>query len=422
MVCNDHKRIRGLLNDFCSGNYPEIFFLLTALEEKVPSELIASSKTIPYDMLSARLIKRLCINRGVTEAVAHWSIESWALALDVIPAETPYTEPQISFNTPLPGGANAAKMYAKTTEQQTLVVSPTGGQYSSISAALKSAMPNTLILIKPGHYDEGFVINKRVEIRGDGPREDIIIESKDTSCIQMRTDEAVVQGLTLLCRTAQTNRRHAVEIPMGCLKLIDCDITSTIGACVAISGRQTHPEIQGCWLHDAGASGIFIEEHARGIIENCDISGNEYPNISIKPYANPLIKNCKIHDGRSHGILFWAHDSGTVEDCDIFGNALEGVKVKDGGIAPAVRGCRIDKNVPWIYQIGMGNTRFPELAVTSSMPQQRGYPKTYSEATSTGAKYAVEHAVYQPEMSQRPEKRQSLIDAFLRSIGFSREK
>jgi hypothetical protein len=84
-VCNDHKRIRGLLNDFCSGNYPEINYLLTALEEQVYTELVVSSKTVPYEMLSARLVNRLYINRGMAEEIARWAVNSWALALGVIP-------------------------------------------------------------------------------------------------------------------------------------------------------------------------------------------------------------------------------------------------------------------------------------------------------------------------------------------------
>ena len=425
-VCSDHKRIRGLLNDFCSGNHPEINFLLAVLEEQVYTELVASSKIVPYEMLSARLVKRLYTNRGMAEEIAHWAVDSWALALGVISNETRYTKPQVSFSTPLSGIANAAKSYANTTFQQTIVVSPTGGQYTSISAALKSAMPNTIILVKPGHYYEGFIINKRVEIRGDGPIEQIIIESRDTSCIQMRTDdEVLVQGLTLRCRAKLTNQnKHAVEIPMGRLKLTACDITSDTWACVRICGPSTHPEIQGCWLHDANGSGLLIERNAQGTIENCYIFGNSYPNISIRQYADPVVKKCKIYGGRNHGILVWENGSGTVEDCDIFGNAYDGLKVKDGG-TPTVRGCRIYKNAQqeeWVYHNGMGNTRFPEITETPGIPRQRGHPETRSKAISTSVKYTTENVAHQQEVTHQPEKRQNIIGLFLRSIRFSREK
>lgn len=205
---SDHKRIRGLLNDFCSGNYPEINFLLMALEEQVCIELVASSKAVPYEMLSARLAKRLCTNRGMAEEIAHWAVDSWALALDVISNETPYTKPQV--DAPPPITVNAVRSYPNATVQQTIVVSQSGGQYTTISEAIRNAPPDTLILVKPGYYYEGLVIDKRIKIKGDGPREQFIVESRHTSCIQMQTDdEALVQGLTLRCRATLTNQKKA---------------------------------------------------------------------------------------------------------------------------------------------------------------------------------------------------------------------
>jgi hypothetical protein len=392
-ACSDHKRIKGLLNDFCSGTYPEINFLLTALEEQVYTELVASSRIVSYEMLSARLVKRLYTNRGMAEEIAHWVVDSWALALGMISNETPYTKPQVSFNAPQSSIANAAENYTNRTVQQTIVVSQSGGQFTTISEAIRNTPPDTPILVKPGYYYEGLIIDKRIKIKGDGPREQIIVESRHTSCIQMQTDdEALVQGLTLRCRTTLTNqKKHAVDISMGRLKLIECDITSDTLACVVIRGLSTRPEIQSCWLHDANGSGLLIEGNAQGAIENCYIFGNSYPNIAIRQYANPVIRMCKIYGGKNYGILVWENGIGTIEDCDIFGNAYDGVKAKDGGV-PIVRGCRIYKNAKqeeWVYQNGMGNTSFPMLTETSGIRQQ---------------------------------KRPNLIDLFLRSIRFSKEK
>ena len=426
-ACSDHKRIRGLLNDFCCGNYPEVNFLLTALEEQVYAELVAPSKPIPYEMLSARLVKRLCTNRGMAEEIARWAVDSWALALGVI------TKPcQVPFNAP-----PSSRVNPKTPVQQTMVVSQSGGQYTTISEAIRNTPPDTLILVKPGYYYEGLIIDKRIKIKGDGPRERIIVESRDTSCIQMQTDdEALVQGLTLRCRATHTNpKKHAVEVPMGRLRLIECDITSDT-ACVAIRGLSARPEIQRCWFHDAGASGLFIEPHAQGTIEDCHVFRNELPGISIQQYANPVIKRCKVYGGKSHGILIWENGSGTIEDCDIYENARGGVKVREGG-TPIVRGCRIYRNgqqEEWVYQNGMGNTSFLKTTEPSGIRQQRSHPEIRSEAISTSANYTTQNAAWQQEiahqqeiarqqaMTRQPEKRPNLIDLFLHSIGFSKEK
>jgi Right handed beta helix region len=406
-ACNDHKRIRGLLNDFCRGSYPEINFLLMALAEKVDINLLASSKTLPYEMISARLVERLYANRGMANEIAFWAVDTWALALGVISNETPNTKPQVSFNVPEPGLSNATKSYTNTSTQQTFVVSPTGGQFNTISAAIKHAPPDALILVKPGYYCEGLIIDRRIKIKGDGPREQIIVESRNTSCIQMRiTDEALVQGLTLRCRAALTYQKmHAVEIPMGCLKLIECDITSDTLACVEMSGHLTCPEIRKCWLHDAKGSGLLIQENAQGTIENCEIFGNSSPNIFIRHNANPIVKNCKIYGGKSHGILIWEHGTGTIEDCEIFGNASDGIKAKDGK-AQIVKGCLIYKNArqeEWVYYNGLENTSFPRTTEAPGIRQQMGNVEIRSEATTSSVDEITEKAVRKQKVAQQPE-------------------
>ena len=406
-VCNNHRRVKGLLNDFCRGNYPEVNFLLTALAEKVDIELLASSKTLPYEMISARLVERLYGNRGMAKEIACWAVDSWALALGVISKETSYTKPHVLFNLPQSDLANATKSYSDTSTGQTIVVSPTGGKYNTISAAISNAPSDALILVKPGYYCEELIIDRRIKIKGDGPREQIIVESRNTSCIQMRiADEALVQGLTLRCRAALTNQKmHAVVIPVGRLKLIECDITSDTLSCVEISGHATCPDIRSCWLHDAKGSGLLITGNAQGTIENCEIFGNSYSIIFIRYMATPVVKNCKIYSGKSHGILIWDNGVGTIEDCEIFGNAGDGIKAKDGK-TQIVKRCCIYKNgrqEEWVYHNGMGNTSFPRIAETPGIRQHSGNADIRSEATTSSVDEITEKAVRKQKSADLPE-------------------
>lgn len=395
-VCSDYKRIRGLLNDFCRGNYPEINFLLTALEEKVDVDLLTSSKTLPYEMISARLAERLYANRGMANEIASWAIASWAIALGVISDEPLYPTAAISFNVPQPGYVSATKSSIKRTVQQIIVVSPAGGHYTSINEAIRNAPTDAFILVKPGYYYEGLVIGRRIKIKGDGPKEKIIVESRDTSCIQMQTDdEVLVQGLTLRCRASLTNqRKHAVEIPVGRLKLIECDITSDTQACVAIRGLSTRPEIQSCRLHDANGSGLLFEGNAQGTIEDCEIFGNRSPNIAIRHSANPVIRKCEIYGGKSHGILVWENGTGIIEDCEIFGNASDGIKARDSKKL-IVMGCGIYKNArqeTWVYQNNMGNMKHSNITASTGIRQKRSNPSYRSDAVLSSEKYTTENA------------------------------
>jgi hypothetical protein len=92
-LCDDPRRCEALLKDLCAPYRPEVSVLVGALKEKVAAELLASQKNMPQTVLLARLTKRIRENLALTEDAARWAVESWALALGVIP-NTDQSEPE----------------------------------------------------------------------------------------------------------------------------------------------------------------------------------------------------------------------------------------------------------------------------------------------------------------------------------------
>jgi hypothetical protein len=230
-------------------------------------------------------------------------------------------------------------------EVQTLVVSAMGrGHYRTISEAMEAAKEGAKILVKEGVYREGLVIDKPVEIIGDGETSEIILEYSDGYCISMQTDYAKVKGLTICGQAGWKGKEYyAVDIPQGCLVLEDCDITSDSLSCIAIHGLTAKPRISRCKIHDGNATGIFVYEKGQGIVEDCDIFANTDSGVEIKEEGNPTIRRCKIHDGNSPGIYIGQKGQGIVENCDIFANTLAGVMILEEG-NPIIQKCRINLN------------------------------------------------------------------------------
>lgn len=80
-VCGDAKRCENLLMDLCGSYRREINVLVNAIEERVPLDLLAGSRTMPLELLLTRLEKRLEEQTAMTAEAASWAVESWALAL-----------------------------------------------------------------------------------------------------------------------------------------------------------------------------------------------------------------------------------------------------------------------------------------------------------------------------------------------------
>lgn len=98
-LCDDPRRCEALLKDLCAQYRPEVSVLVGALKEKVAAELLASQKNMPQTVLLARLTKRIHENLALTEDAARWAVESWALALGVIPNDESEPEPELPEKT-----------------------------------------------------------------------------------------------------------------------------------------------------------------------------------------------------------------------------------------------------------------------------------------------------------------------------------
>ena len=74
-----------------------------------------------------------------------------------------------------------------------VIVSPVPGrgQYTTISEALRHAAPGAQIQVQPGVYREGLVLDKPVEIAGNGPREHIVLSLPDLIYLETQTTEVL---------------------------------------------------------------------------------------------------------------------------------------------------------------------------------------------------------------------------------------
>ncbi len=289
---------------------------------------------------------------------------------------TPSADTPLVLPVPPPPAEEEAPASAPpllTLLQQVLVVSTDdAGCYCTISDALADAVPGARIVVRPGHYTEQLVLDKPVEIIGDGAADAIIIESTDitpyrpTPCIVMQSDYALIRGVTLRGTQGQDGEQPAstVEVAQGRLILEQCDISEREGpqpfnptACVRVHGAETSILLWQCHIHHAGGAGISISDEAQGILETCDIAHNAGDGIAVRKGSNPLVRQCTIHHGEHQGISLGGKSSAIVERCDIFANGQAGVEIKQGA-TPFVTGCTIHDHAAncgiYVYEKGGG--------------------------------------------------------------------
>jgi F-box protein 11 len=222
-----------------------------------------------------------------------------------------------------------------------VVAADGSGDARTIREVLAFALAGDEIRVRPGTYTESLVLDKKVEIRGDGQADRVVIQSATGDCIRMATDEASVRGITIRC--VGKGERHAVNVPRGRLVLEDCNLSSEAFACIAIHGKDANPTIRKCRIRQSHDCGILVYDQGRGVIEDCDVYGTSLAGLEIHGGGDPTVRRCQIHDGKSSGIYVHTGGKGTLEDCHLQGHTLAGIEVRDLG-GPVAKRCRVTHN------------------------------------------------------------------------------
>lgn len=357
-VVHDARRCEGLLRDYSGGHRREVSVLVSALEEHVPQDLLATSAGTPREVLFKRLVRRLSDNQAISEPAATWSVNTWAFALGLISddelkaldeASPAAAESDASADDEDAGRADdsaartrSSKAPAKTPADagSVSVSAEGGGDYVSIAEALANVAPGGRVLVRPGVYEEGIILDKRVNIVGDGPRDRIVVSVGGASCLRSSAEGARVAGLTLRGTAGVGVGAFAVDVLRGELVLEDCDVSSETLSCVAVHGPEAAPVIKRCRIHDGADSGLYFFDGAAGTVEDCEVYGNANVGVAVNGGARPVIRRSKVYGGANAGVVVWQGADALLEECEVYGNRLANLGVSDGAKLTA-RTCHV---------------------------------------------------------------------------------
>ncbi len=211
---------------------------------------------------------------------------------------------------------------------RTVVVSPCGQHdCTRIGDAVRSAWHGTLILVRPGLYEESLSVNCRVKIVADGPAGDVVLADRFGPGLRSAAAGVVVRGLTIRDRSSiRGTGTGAVDVPFGKLLLEDCAISSAAAACVAAHG-WSEVTLRRCILHDGQEGGLRVDGRAKATMEDCDVEDCAGPGVlaeggRVEPHR------CRVRDGGDAGLCVAATGNVvTAHDCDFSGNEGPGVVV-----------------------------------------------------------------------------------------------
>jgi parallel beta-helix repeat protein len=240
-------------------------------------------------------------------------------------------------------------------------------QGDSLAEAVRAAQAGDLILVHPGTYEGGLVIDKELQVIGVGEPETIRIEASGTHTLAFSGVRARVARLTFCLRGGgHDGTWSAVDIAQGHLVLEECCIESEGFAGIAIHGPNAVPEIRGNRIRNCRQSGVIVFDHALGTLEDNDVSHNKVHGVVLREGAHPVLRKNHIHHNQRVGVHIEGGALGHLEDNDIFANGLEGITILDHSDPLLQRNHIYENTKAGVYIFDAGKGKLEENVIRSN--------------------------------------------------------
>jgi parallel beta-helix repeat protein len=207
-----------------------------------------------------------------------------------------------------------------------------------VGEAIRAASSGDRIFVRPGRYEESLLIDKPLEIIGDGPLARIEIVGAFDHVLNFRAETGLVVNLTLPQPSEPPHQ--GVFIVRGELHLEGCDISSRTGSGVYILGGSK-PILRRNVIHFAKEVGVVFQKGGGGTLEDNEIAASQLASVELQAGSDPVLRRNVIRASQEHGVYIHDDGRGTFEENQITGSKKSGVAIAG---SPTLRGNRITGN------------------------------------------------------------------------------
>ncbi|WP_442596425.1 right-handed parallel beta-helix repeat-containing protein [Neobacillus sp. D3-1R] len=284
--------------------------------------------------------------------------------------------------------------------------------FSTISEAIQVAKPKTRILVDPGTYREALLIEKEIDLVGNGSSEQIVIESNETTCVRLKSDCGSFSNLTI--RGIGEDNQYAVFINQGGWHFQQCRFSSS-GTSVHVMNEGAAPTFEACTFHSS-KMGLTLSEGTTSKLKDCTVEGNSQIGIKVEKRANPLIRHTRIVENEV-GASFLEEAHGTFESCEFFEND-HGVLVTTKA-APIFDSCHFGDNTQHFKLEDQGVCIVHRCSVKGGTVGMEVLGQSYATIMESTFEQNEEHQIWVEESSVQlkdSELKESQIGVYVKDV------
>jgi parallel beta-helix repeat protein len=349
---DDPKRCRALLNDLCGDYRREINVLLSALEERIPTELLSNAGRLPPDTLLRRLSRHLEDERALTVDAARWAVESWALALGIITAPVSPARPS---PPPVTTAHPPRSPFGNTQPPPVTDITVPAGY--GLAQAVASAPVGATLHLQEGVHKlvQPLIIEKSLTLHGSGMDATRIVCAAAGCVIKFQgMGRYGLQDLSIDPHGSEV--ANVIEVADGEVAFYGCRFTGGVWGRAQLRGGNgiwlgghTRGHITACWCIKNGMHGISVNDDAQTVLEGntcCENSysgityaGNaaghalnntcngNYDGISVNNQAQPVLEGNTCCENAYDGICYSGNTAGRATNNICIANKRYGIVV-----------------------------------------------------------------------------------------------
>ncbi|MDR3636247.1 MAG: right-handed parallel beta-helix repeat-containing protein [Isosphaeraceae bacterium] len=212
-----------------------------------------------------------------------------------------------------------------------LIVARNGGEgtHANLADAIRAAAPGQRIRVKAGTYSGAVVVDKPVEIIGDGNPSDVVIETEGGTGLLVKAETAVVRGLTVRVKAGK-EKGHGVEVRTGRAVLEELEIEAP-DAGLVVTGAGAEPIVRRVWVRGIPAHALVVAEKAGGYFEGCKFVFGTVSGVQVRDEARAVFRGCEVRAETGVGLVLRTKGQATLFDCRVRDCVKGGAVVTDGG-------------------------------------------------------------------------------------------
>lgn len=229
-----------------------------------------------------------------------------------------------------------------------LVVDPADpSAFNEVDAAMAEAEDGDRIVVRPGTYRTPVVVDRAVEIAGEGERDRIVLEPVGGECLGFAVSGARVTGLTVRPSRAGNDGTSwsAVALHNVEATVERCRLSTHLGATVWVGGPQSLATLRDCEVLDGAQNPVWVAEEGAAELTRCRLAGHRWPSIAMGPHARLRVADCEVVDNLDGGLHGADGSLLVVERTRVARNAGFGIELRDAAPASRVEDCTVEGNL-----------------------------------------------------------------------------